>query len=149
MNVRSIQKACVMFLLLVSVLTPSKIGLGQGFSGWRTIDGLGTEPKAVVVDKSGLLYVSDGGTVYTVNKDGSITILAERGPILGDIFFANGLALDLNDNLWMADILNHQIVKRDGAGKYGFLGGLGDSPGMFRDPAAVTFDSTGQLWVVD
>ncbi len=69
------------------------------------------------------------------------------------------LALDKKGNLYLADRINHQIRKLAPNGKIKTIAGTGDSSyfgdggpatqAAFRDPAAITLDKAGNLYVAD
>ena len=69
------------------------------------------------------------------------------------------LALDKKGNLYLADRINHQIRMRSPNGKIKTIAGTGESSyfgdggpatqAAFRDPAAITLDDAGNLYVAD
>ena len=69
------------------------------------------------------------------------------------------LALDKKGNLYLADRINHQIRMRSPNGKIKTIAGTGESSyfgdggpatqAAFRDPAAITLDEAGNLYVAD
>ena len=115
-------------------------------------------PAGVAVDTGGNVYVSDynNRTISRIAPDGVITVLA-RGPNIG-FLYPQGLALDGAGNLYIADPYENMIVTMTtaGAGAHGYAG-LTLQPGsadgtdyaQFRNPVAVTIDSSGNVYVAD
>ncbi len=71
-----------------------------------------TVDDAMTLDSQGNLYGSTfyGGTVYKITPDGTST------PFVTDLAWANGLAVDSEDNIYVAEYLNASINKYDNNG---------------------------------
>jgi len=100
-----------------------------------------SQPESVIAEKNGTLWVSDKrGTVTRINPDGTHTILgASKGE-------PNGLAMDRDGNLYVANLENGNLVKlyRDGREEV-ILDAIDGQP-----LGAVNFpfiDSKDRLWV--
>ena len=60
------------------------------------------------------------------------------------------LAVDADDNVYLADTGNHRIQKFDAGGQFlGVCGHLGTEPGLFFSPFGVAVDAAGNLYVAD
>jgi streptogramin lyase len=154
---------------LALLLAGSQTALAQTFEFAFGTSGTGpgefSGPTALVVDESGSLYVSDTGNhrvqVFLSNGDfarqiGSGTPGNTQGSGVGNQFNGpQGLALDGDGNLYIADSGNHQIVVCDvtdtcavfaGTGAAGHADGTGSSA-AFNVPVGVAFDTSGNLYV--
>ncbi|MCK9356722.1 MAG: dockerin type I domain-containing protein [Dehalococcoidia bacterium] len=140
---------------------------GDFITEWGS-QGTGTDqfvlPFDVVVDSSGNVWVSDysnhcvrkfhdsGGNVY-----GHVLTIGTPGTLgTGDGVFNLpwGLAVDDDDNLYVADNYNHRIQKFSSSGVFVTKWGLPDandaSPGgYFENPTEVAVDSSGNVYVAD
>jgi sugar lactone lactonase YvrE len=138
-------------------------------------DGIGSaaafaSPQGVAVDNAGNVYVADTGnrTIRKITADGAVTTLAGKpgqgGSTDGwgiDARFASpeGLALDINGNIYVADSRNHTIRKITSAGLVTTLAGtaqpIGDyadglaNQARFNSPWAVAVDIAGDVFVSD
>ena len=134
-------------------------------------------PGSIVVDADGNVYTSTSGRVIKIDASGLLTVLAGNGgqAFSGDggaatdaeMFFPSGIALDSDGDLYIADTNNHRIRKVDiatglistfagdgatsdefGTGTFAGDGGPA-TDASFNRPAAIDFDSAGNLYVVD
>ena len=132
-------------------------------------------PAGVAVDSAGNVYVADYGndTIRKITPSGTnwvVTTIAGQAGKSGSIDGANntarfhqpsGLAVDANNNLYVADVGNDVIRKiipvgtnwvvttiAGTAGKSGSANGTGSSA-RFNRPMGVTTDSSGNLYVAD
>jgi sugar lactone lactonase YvrE len=124
-------------------------------------------PTGVAVDGSGNVYVADllNNLIRKITPGGVVTTIAGSGSTgsndgvgaLASFYFPNSLAVDASGNLYVTDALNNLIrkVATDGTvstiagnGTAGFLNGTGTAT-SFNDPAGVTVDGTGNLFVAD
>jgi len=124
-------------------------------------------PHGVGVDSKGNIFVADLGssTIRKISPDGNVTTFAGSGkPGYKDgkgkdaeFSFPHAIAIDKNDNLFIADISNHRIRKISpegdvttyaGSGEKGFLDSDMKSA-KFNMPIDVTVDGKGNLYVVD
>lgn len=162
---------------VIQVMLPS--GAITGYAGTRGVsgsaDGPATsarffEPVAVVRTKSGIGYVVDRNN-YTIRKIGLgsiVTTLAGRVGNSGSAdgmgntarfsSFVNGLAIDSNEDLFVADSGNHTIrwVTSDGgvvtiaglAGSRGSADGNGTNA-RFDQPQGLAVGRSGELYIAD
>jgi sugar lactone lactonase YvrE len=156
-----------------------KIGpLGGGYVDGPVLDAQFHDPMGLALDADGNLYVSDWGNhrVRMISSAGTVTTIAggglpgSRGALadgpanVARFFGPEGLAVDTEGNIFVADTLNNRIrrISPDGivttvAGSgpgtaYGFDGALVDGPAdiaRFNDPSDVVVDAAGVLYVTD
>jgi sugar lactone lactonase YvrE len=136
-----------------------------------------SQPRDVVVDKSGNLFISDtyNHVIRRVDPSGGIQTVAG---VIGQAGFSGDggpatsaaldgpwrLALDDNGNLFIADMYNNRIRKVDSNGiitTYAGSGGFGYGTGGFsgdggpptsarlRGPLGVALDASGNLYISD
>jgi streptogramin lyase len=149
---------------------------GNGTAGFSGDGGPATQaslnlPSGVVVDKQGNLYISDrsNNRVRVVNTKGIIKTFAGTGndgyhgdnmPALkATLDKPFGLALDKNDNLYIADRGNNRIRKIDSSGLISTVAGdggfffIGDNGPAYRasiaSPTGVTVDGKGNIYIAD
>lgn len=145
-------------------------GLFTGDGAAATSAGL-SQPRAVLVDKSGVVYIADSGNdrIRTVSTSGTITTFAGNGAkgYSGDtgaatdaaLYNPQGLALDAAGNLYIADTNNHVVRKvgKDGiistiagTGSRGYSGDGGlATKALLNFPTGVAVDAAGTLYIVD
>ncbi|OQW90457.1 MAG: hypothetical protein BWK78_06975 [Thiotrichaceae bacterium IS1] len=146
---------------------------GVAFSG---DNGLATNaqfslPTGVALDSSGNLYIVDAGNkrIRKVSTNGIITTVAgnglegfggDNGPATdAQLDSPNDIALDSNNNLYIADVWNARIRKVStngiittvaGNGSVGFSGDNGPATSaQFNQPVGVALDSSNNLYIVD
>ena len=135
-------------------------------------DGVGAsarfnDPLGLAVDRSGNIYVADGGnhTVRKVTPDGVVTTLAGSAQNSGTtdgiggaarFHYPDGLILDGAGNLVVADAFNSLIRRITPAGVVTTIAGGGygsaDGPGataLFKAPAGLAADTLGNVYVAD
>lgn len=167
--------------LLIRKITPE--GMVSTFAGQKgggaLLDGVGTEaifyyPYGITKDKNDNLYVADSvnNAIRKITPDGTVTTIGGYtweyepkpigvvdGPVSTAKFWnPRGIAIDNNDNLFVADYYGCTIRKitPDGivstiAGKPGSGGstdGLGESA-RFTSPLGIAVDQSGNLYVAD
>ena len=103
-------------------------------------------------------YITTGDADYQKAVMASGSGVSTRSDITVISQFSD-LAPDKNGNLYLADRINHQIRKLSPNGKIKTIAGTGDSnyfgdggpatKAAFRDPAAITLDTAGNLYVAD
>ncbi|MDO3626563.1 NHL repeat-containing protein [Mucilaginibacter sp. BT774] len=138
-------------------------------------DGLGTaalfsNPAGIASDASGNLYISDSfnNRIRKIAPDGTVTTVAGNGnagynttdtPAADAEFYGpQGLAVDAQGNIFVADFGNNVIreittagvVKTvAGSGIAGYADGAALTAAKFRSPVAVAVDQSGNLFVAD
>lgn len=148
--------------------------LAGDYRNFGSRDGTGTAarffyPFAVAVDSIGNVYVADEGNylIRKITPDGVVTTLAGSAKEGGSqdgfgsaarFYYPEGIAVDSQDNILVADTSNHTIRKitPDGmvstlagkAGTQGRLDGIGDAA-RFNKPTGITVDADDNLFVTD
>ena len=159
--------------------------IGGGSNGWQTGSAPGTgtdyqsfnEPKGVIVDNSGNIYVVDCGNNRISKWDSSGNAIGWIGggsngwqtgsaPGTGSDYqsFDNpiGIFIDNSGNIYVADQYNHRISKWDSSGNaIGWIGGGYDgwqtgssctssnSYKHFQQPTGVAIDIYGNIYITD
>ena len=148
---------------------------GTGESGFSGDGGPASEaqlrnPRGMVVDGAGNLYIADIGNrrIRKVDATGTITTVAgtgesgfsgDGGPAGEAQLIAIAVAVDGAGNLYIADVGNHRIRKVDAAGTITTVAGTGES-GFSGDggpaseaqvnfPWGVVVDGAGNLFISD
>jgi hypothetical protein len=142
---------------------------GSGVRGTSDEIGLLAEfsyPVGVVVDLANNLYVADQGfdLIRKISPLGEVSTIAGTGAAgfgnaNGTLAVFDGptdLAIDSNDNLYVADIFNHRIRKITPDGLVstfaGSTRGFSDGTSVaakFNSPSGLTIDQAGNLYVCD
>ena len=151
---------------------------GIGAPGVSDDGGLATEaalgnPRGVALDSAGNLFIADGngrirkvdaatGIITTVAGIGESGFSGDGGPATEAALGGRdiGVALDEDDNLFIADEINHRIRKVEastgiittvaGNGQIGFSGdGSPATEAALDRPIAVAVDRTGNLFIAD
>jgi DNA-binding beta-propeller fold protein YncE len=79
-----------------------------------------------------------------------LATIGKLGPGADGLRRPRGIALDVQDNLYIADTANHRIQRFSAQGEpLGPWGTIGSAPGEFILPSSLAFDSLGQLYVAD
>lgn len=95
---------------------------GTGVPGYK--DGAGTEAqfssdmRDLAIDKDGVLYLTDANTIRKITPDGKVSTIAGSSAGYADgaaadakFDYPNGLAIDQNGNIYVADTNNNRIRK--------------------------------------
>ena len=150
----------------------------RGFSGdgGPAVEAQLDNPHGVVLDSVGNLYISGAQQIRRVDASGTITTIAgvfrgidnnsfggysgDGGPAIeAQMYGTRGVAVDGEDNLYIADTYNFRIRRVDGAGTITTIAGIGESgysgdgvPAVLSrlyDPAGVAVDGAGNLYIAD
>ncbi|MFB3778173.1 MAG: hypothetical protein ACE141_11195 [Bryobacteraceae bacterium] len=142
---------------------------GYGGDHGPATDALLNWPYGVAVDSKGDLYIADssnhrvrkvsGGVITTVAGDGTFGYGGDGGPALqAQMGSPAGIAVDSEDNLYIADPDNHRIRKVSngiittvaGNGIRGYSGDGGAAlAAQLRAPVDVAVDGEGNLYIAD
>lgn len=124
-------------------------------------------PTGVVVNSMGEVYVADRNNhkIRKITPAGVVTTLAGSGNIgsadgakaAASFYFPNGITMDSNGNIYVADRSNHKIRKITSAGAVSTLAGSGTQGGAngtgptasFYSPCGVAVDGSGNVYVAD
>ena len=127
-----------------------------------TLYGQGTNSRdvfeSIAVDDSGNVYIAAANNIRKVKPDGSCSIMNDA--------YSWGIALDAEKNVYFSNGFSHQIQKIDRKGIISVVAGNGykektSGDGGFsgdggpatdaelNEPSALTFDSTGNLYICD
>lgn len=119
----------------------------------------GTEfsPSGIAVDKNGNVYTTDG-RVQVFTNTGTLlrtwgdycNIYTGNGTCDGGFNLAYGIAVDINENVYVVDHYNDRVQVFTSAGM--FLrkwGTRGSEDGQFLLPTGIALDSNGNVYVVD
>ncbi|HQR33553.1 MAG TPA: BACON domain-containing carbohydrate-binding protein [Blastocatellia bacterium] len=147
---------------------------GSGGDGGQAKNATLSSPGGIAIDSAGNVYISDQDAhrVRKVAPDGIITTVAGTGVGFGgfsgdgglaknaELNFPQGLAVDKDGNLLIADLGNNRIRKVTiadgkittiaGTGLYGYSGdGLLATDSDLANPTGVTVDGAGNIYIAD
>jgi sugar lactone lactonase YvrE len=152
---------------------PVAIRTLAGYSGGRALDGQGStarfrHPHGLALDSAGNIYVADtdNHTIRKITPAGSVSTIAGEAGVSGTnngvgntAHFSKpqGVAVDNNGNVYVADTGNHVIRKISTTGIVSTLAGVsgaignqdGSTSARFHQPLALAVDSFGQVFVAD
>lgn len=136
---------------------------GSGDAGYT--DGTGNKatfnsPRGLAIDGSGNIFVADLGNnlIRKITPAGVVTTFAgSRGASYLDNATAtsatfnkpNGIAIDANNNIYVAETLNHAIRKITPAGVVTTFVGGNKQTGLVGSPSGIVFDKSGNLFITD
>jgi len=149
----------------ISVFAGSKGNVGSA-------DGIGSgarfnSPQGVAVDENGNVYVADtyNNKIRKITSAGVVTTVAGNGSVgssngtgtAASFSYPNGIAVDANGNVYVADSNNNLIRKITSFGAVTTFAGTGDagsangngSASSFNDPRGITIDNKGSIYVAD
>jgi len=105
----------------------------------------------VSVNSKGEIFLFHRGKQPIVCVDATGKFLRSWGDDV--IHTAHGLRIDADDNVWITDIGNHQVMKFNSEGKLllalGKAGKAGDGTDEFNKPTDIAFGSQGEIYVSD
>ena len=125
------------------------------------------QPTGIAIDATGNLYVADCNNhlIREITPAGVVTTLAGSGVIgsangtgaAASFNYPQGLAIDAQGNVYVADYGNNQIRKISPAGAVTTLAGNGsqgfgngvDTAATFYEPTSVAVDASGNVYVAD
>ncbi len=149
---------------------------GSGIPGFAGDNGPATaarlrNPAGIAFDAAGNLYIADQGNhrIRRVTPQGVITTFAgtgnpgfngdDRPAVAADLNLPTDVKVDVNNNVYIADMGNHRIrrVAPDGTittvagnGRAGFSGDGGPATdAMLNMPAGIALDASRDLYIVD
>jgi len=124
-------------------------------------------PDGVCIDSQGNIYVADtkNNIIRKISTAGIVSTFAgnmiassvDATGSAASFNYPTGLAIDVSDNLYVADYKNNQIRKITpagvvttvaGSGAFGSANGVGRTA-TFNNPLNLTFDPSGDLYVAD
>jgi DNA-binding beta-propeller fold protein YncE len=117
---------------------------------WSVMDGAFEEPLALVVDSHDNLIVLDSPTGWLYRFDATGAALGRMGGPAAQLYHPRGMAIDADDNLFVADTGGCRIVKfsPDGA-VTAKIGSKGAGRGQFLEPTDVAVQPNGLMFVAD
>ncbi len=127
---------------------------GENLYAYGNKDSLQQPVYVAINERLRRLYVSDAGShkivVFDLDSREVVFEFGGLGAGDGQFFSCQGVAIDRDDNVYVADMLNArvQVFDRDGNFKSKF-GTRGDDIFTFEFPKDLAFDVDDNLWLVD
>lgn len=117
-----------------------------GFEEWH--------PLALAFDHEGNLYVSDvtpdNHRILVIDPDGNLKLnFGTQGEADGQFWFPNGIAVDSQGRIFVADSNNGRMQAFDEDGNFLFKITRGMSPGDLSMPRGIAIDREGRLIIAD
>ncbi|CAM3919303.1 MULTISPECIES: T9SS type A sorting domain-containing protein [Flavobacterium] len=149
--------------IVTTISGTGSIGAADGASNVATFK----YPDGAIVDSQGNIFITDQSNhkIRKIDINGQVTTFAGSGVagfqdgigVNSKFYFPAAMAIDENDNLYVADYSNHCIRKVTPSGIVTTLAGTGISGfndgnvtvAQFNGPTGLCFDSTGVLYVAD
>ncbi len=142
------------FKYRIQKITPS--GLVTTFAGGTkgSADGIGANaqfeaPSGIAIDKEGNFYVKDAYRIRKITPDGVVSTFTEI-----PVPWNDQIAIDLENNIYLADTRNHKIHKISAEGVFttiaGSSKGYADGPAenaKFSEPRGIVLDLDGNIYV--
>ncbi len=123
------------------------------WDSYGTGDGQFKWPKAVAVDSSQNVYVTDveNNRIQKFNSSGDfVGKWGSMGAENGQMSCPQGIAVDSGGNVYVADSNNNRIEKFSSTGAFlGTWGSSGTGDGQFNNPIGIAVDSSGNVYVAD
>jgi len=141
----------------------------DGFSNGSVSDAKFNYPKGIAIDKLDNIYIAERGNnvIRKISSSGIVTVLAGKVGVLGykdgvgteaNFRYPEGIAVDTDGNLYVADTYNSVIRKITPDGVVTTMAGLVNSPGFqdgdresaqFLSPVDIVVDAQKNLFVAD
>lgn len=151
---------CLLFLsALLLGSAYSADGAGEAIPDYRPVAGWPMLPANVQLGPTSAVATDSADRVYVFHRGKQPILVFDRdGNFLrswGDdhVKMAHGLRIDHEQNVWVTDIGNHQVLKFDPQGKLllslGKKGQPGDDPDHFDRPTDIAVLRSGEFYVSD
>ena len=147
------------FAILLIASTLSTVDLSADEINFEPVIGFFKLPDSITLGACSGVAVSSKGDVYLFHRGKQPVIVVDRhGKYLrswGDdsVGLAHGLRIDRDDNVWVTDIANHQVLKFSPDGRLlmalGKAGTAGDGNDEFDQPTDIAFGPRGEIYVSD
>lgn len=132
-----------------------------GYTNGSSMNAAFNSPSGIAIDATGNVYVSDGANnaIRKITKSGLVSTFA--GSSIGDegsadgtgtnASFSNpvGLAMDIQGNMYVADLDNHKIRKITSGGVVTTILSAGAAYPTFISPTGIVVDAGGNIYVSD
>ncbi|EDN71293.1 protein kinase-like protein [Beggiatoa sp. PS] len=153
---------------------PGSIPMPKAYSAiWGVLDETAElkVPKDLIFDATGNLYIADilNHRIFKLDPEGNLTVFAgtgtkgfegDNGPAIeANLSNPEGLAIDAQGNLYIADTNNHRIRKIDSDGIITTVVGTGEAgyagdnefaiAAQLKKPTAIVFDHNGHFYIAD